>query len=192
LIKSSGYTVVAERLNFYRYISHFQSIHRGSFFAELKTTTVRKLRPEAWGIRILLFFIFIIIYLRIDHISINLGFICPVHTPDGSPCGLLNHLTSSCKTITAKLPTDNIIQKLNLLGITRKAVDAGRAKARGPVLSVQLDGRIVGWCRQSIAESIVERLRHWKTMKEHEVYITLIYVIKWMGNAIVFLIDITL
>lgn len=22
------------------------------------------------------------------------GFLCPVHTPDGSPCGLLNHLTA--------------------------------------------------------------------------------------------------
>lgn len=38
----------------------------------MKTTTVRKLLPEAWG------------------------FLCPVHTPDGGPCGLLNHITSSC------------------------------------------------------------------------------------------------
>lgn len=38
----------------------------------MKTTTVRKLLPEAWG------------------------FLCPVHTPDGHPCGLLNHITSSC------------------------------------------------------------------------------------------------
>jgi DNA-directed RNA polymerase I subunit RPA2 len=34
----------------------------------MKTTTVRKLLPESWG------------------------FLCPVHTPDGGPCGLLNHL----------------------------------------------------------------------------------------------------
>ena len=34
----------------------------------MKTTLVRKLLPESWG------------------------FLCPVHTPDGSPCGLLNHL----------------------------------------------------------------------------------------------------
>lgn len=40
---------------------------------EMRTTDVRKLRPEAWG------------------------FICPVHTPDGAPCGLLNHLTASCR-----------------------------------------------------------------------------------------------
>jgi DNA-directed RNA polymerase I subunit RPA2 len=37
---------------------------------------VRKLLPEGWG------------------------FLCPVHTPDGSPCGLLNHFAASCNIIT--------------------------------------------------------------------------------------------
>ena len=68
LSQTSGFTIVAEKINFYRFISHFRMVHRGSFFAQLKTTTVRKLLPESWG------------------------FLCPVHTPDGSPCGLLNHL----------------------------------------------------------------------------------------------------
>lgn len=49
LQQASGFTIVAEKLNWLRYISHFRSIHRGAFFAELKTTTVRKLLPEAWG-----------------------------------------------------------------------------------------------------------------------------------------------
>ena len=49
LQQASGFTIVAEKLNWSRYISHFRSIHRGAFFAELKTTTVRKLLPEAWG-----------------------------------------------------------------------------------------------------------------------------------------------
>lgn len=43
---------------------------------EMRTTDVRKLRPEAWG------------------------FICPVHTPDGAPCGLLNHVTASVRIVT--------------------------------------------------------------------------------------------
>ena len=50
LQQASGFTIVAEKLNWLRYISHFRSIHRGAFFAELKTTTVRKLLPDAWGI----------------------------------------------------------------------------------------------------------------------------------------------
>lgn len=49
LQQTSGYTIVAEKLNFYRYLAHFRCIHRGAFFAELKTTSVRKLLPESWG-----------------------------------------------------------------------------------------------------------------------------------------------
>ena len=45
----SGFVVVAEKINFYRFISHFRMVHRGAFFAQLKTTTVRKLLPESWG-----------------------------------------------------------------------------------------------------------------------------------------------
>lgn len=49
LQQASGFTIVAEKLNWQRYISHFRCVHRGAFFAQLKTTTVRKLLPEAWG-----------------------------------------------------------------------------------------------------------------------------------------------
>ena len=45
----SGFTIVGEKLNFLRYLSHFRSIHRGAFFAEIRTTTVRKLLPDSWG-----------------------------------------------------------------------------------------------------------------------------------------------
>ncbi|KAK3006319.1 hypothetical protein RJ639_015928 [Escallonia herrerae] len=73
LQQRAGMTVQAERLNFLRFISHFRAVHRGASFAGLRTTTVRKLLPESWG------------------------FICPVHTPDGEPCGLLNHMSSTCR-----------------------------------------------------------------------------------------------
>jgi DNA-directed RNA polymerase I subunit RPA2 len=69
LMQAKGFTVIADKLNNMRFLSHFRSIHRGAYFAEMKTTTVRKLLPESWG------------------------FLCPVHTPDGGPCGLLNHIT---------------------------------------------------------------------------------------------------
>ena len=55
-------------------------MHRGAYFAQLRTTTVRKLLPESWG------------------------FLCPVHTPDGSPCGLLNHMTAACRVVAAPPP----------------------------------------------------------------------------------------
>jgi DNA-directed RNA polymerase I subunit RPA2 len=56
LQQASGFTIVAEKLNWQRYISHFRCIHRGAFFAELKTTTVRKLLPEAWGEHLIRFY----------------------------------------------------------------------------------------------------------------------------------------
>ena len=74
--KVSGFTIVAERINFLRYLSHFRSVHRGQFFTTMKTTAVRKLLPESWG------------------------FLCPVHTPDGAPCGLLNHLATTCRVVS--------------------------------------------------------------------------------------------
>lgn len=74
--QTSGFAVVADKLNFMRYLSHFRCVHRGAFFAQMRTTSVRKLLPEAWG------------------------FFGPVHTPDGAPCGLLNHLSAPCKVRT--------------------------------------------------------------------------------------------
>ncbi len=75
----SGYTVVADKLNFFRFTSHFRSVHRGQFFTTMKTTTVRKLLPESWG------------------------FLCPIHTPDGGPCGLLNHISAPASVVALPL-----------------------------------------------------------------------------------------
>lgn len=43
-MQASGFTVVAERINMLRYMSHFRSVHRGQFFTTMKTTAVRKVR----------------------------------------------------------------------------------------------------------------------------------------------------
>ena len=37
-----------------------------------------------------------------------LGFLCPVHTPDGGPCGLLNHATAHCEVQSLKALCDVI------------------------------------------------------------------------------------
>ena len=129
----SGYTVVAEKINFYRFISHFRSIHRGSFFAQLKTTTVRKLLPESWG------------------------FLCPVHTPDGSPCGLLNHLAHQCQIhtqLTDVSKVEEAVVKLGLSGLASVALDES--------VTVQLDGRVLGFCTPKHAKTIAQTLRYWK------------------------------
>ncbi|RWV93413.1 hypothetical protein GW17_00044125, partial [Ensete ventricosum] len=46
LPQREGMTIQAERLNFFRYLSHFRSVHRGASFAKMRTTSVRKLLPE--------------------------------------------------------------------------------------------------------------------------------------------------
>ncbi|KZP13484.1 beta and beta-prime subunits of DNA dependent RNA-polymerase [Athelia psychrophila] len=142
LQQASGFTIVAEKLNWQRYISHFRCIHRGAFFAELKTTTVRKLLPEAWG------------------------FLCPVHTPDGTPCGLLNHLSRACRIVTSPLTVAHVPSLLAAHGMTQAfspSID-GRHN-----LCVQLDGRVIGWARPAIAKQLATNLRIWKTEGKHEV-----------------------
>ena len=37
LMQVSGYTIIAEKLNNMRFLAHFRSVHRGSFFSEMKT-----------------------------------------------------------------------------------------------------------------------------------------------------------
>ncbi|KAI4125832.1 MAG: hypothetical protein LQ347_005220, partial [Umbilicaria vellea] len=133
LQQTSGFTVVAEKINFYRFISHFRMVHRGSFFAQLKTTTVRKLLPESWG------------------------FLCPVHTPDGSPCGLLNHLAHKCKITTRDLDTSMLPQLLAQLGVTTSS-----SASVDESVVVQLNGRILGFCTPKQARIIGDTLRYWK------------------------------
>lgn len=38
----SGWTVVADRLNINRFLSHFRAVHRGQFFAQMRTTEVSR------------------------------------------------------------------------------------------------------------------------------------------------------
>lgn len=136
LQQTSGFTIVAEKLNYYRYLAHFRCIHRGAFFAELKTTSVRKLLPESWG------------------------FLCPVHTPDGSPCGLLNHLSHTCKIVTSTLDTSGLIGLLSAHGMTQSfatSIDGRR------FVTVQLDGRVIGWATPTVVKELALLLRKLKT-----------------------------
>lgn len=142
LQQTSGFTVVAERINFHRFLAHFRMVHRGSFFAELKTTTVRKLLPESWG------------------------FMCPVHTPDGSPCGLLNHLAHKCRIVCAEDPQakrERILSALHALGVAPPTVASGG----GPeVACVQYNGEVVGYTTHRHARVVANTLRFQKVKSE--------------------------
>ncbi|KAI5783052.1 hypothetical protein FPQ18DRAFT_114610 [Pyronema domesticum] len=142
----SGFTVVAEKINFYRFLSHFRMVHRGSFFAQLKTTTVRRLLPESWG------------------------FLCPVHTPDGSPCGLLNHFAHKCRITTNSLDVSGVRPALIALGVVSPNQSPRPANA---TFSIQLDGCIVGWTSPKEAKVIADTLRFWKVEGSHDIPVDL-------------------
>ena len=137
LQQTSGFTIVAERLNYWRYLSHFRSIHRGAFFAQLRTTTVRKLLPDSWG------------------------FLCPVHTPDGSPCGLLNHLTRSCAVMQASAGRDELVAHLSPILAQSGAVLlplAASLPSEG-YLSILLDAMVLGKVHVDNAQALAAALR---------------------------------
>ncbi|XP_058728826.1 DNA-directed RNA polymerase I subunit 2 isoform X2 [Vicia villosa] len=143
----SGYTLQAERLNYLRFLSHFRAVHRGALFAGLRTTTVRKLLPESWG------------------------FLCPVHTPDGGPCGLLNHMTRTCRITSFYDSKGNIKDYFKIkLSILNILIDIGMTQALpkiflpGPpeVLTVLLDGCIVGFIPSAEVEKVVAHIRKLK------------------------------
>eukprot|EP00055_Hartaetosiga_balthica_P012485 m.60738 g.60738 ORF g.60738 m.60738 type:complete len:1133 (+) comp7962_c0_seq1:98-3496(+) len=135
-MQTAGFTVVADKLNFLRYLSHFRCVHRGAYFAEMKTTAVRKLLPEAWG------------------------FLCPVHTPDGAPCGLLLHLSRHCVPQTNIVDTSGLIEVLHELGMVE--LNVKRTKV---LLDVMLDGLVVGRCDANKMKTLATTLRQLKVTK---------------------------
>lgn len=116
LQQTSGFAVIADKINYMRYMAHFRSVHRGAFFQEMRTTACRKLLPEAWG------------------------FLCPVHTPDGAPCGLLNHLAATCRIVVASKVPGDFLELLYSFGmIDNDGVPIGSFMN---YYCVMLDGRV--------------------------------------------------
>lgn len=124
LMQAKGFTIIADKLNNMRFLSHFRSVHRGAYFTEMKTTTVRKLLPENWG------------------------YLCPVHTPDGGPCGLLNHISQSCKPLTRPGYNSSIhcdlVKLATEIGMNPTVNDLSIVFPPTSV-TVMLDGRVIGY-----------------------------------------------
>lgn len=145
LMQATGFTIVADKLNFLRYLSHFRCVHRGAFFAEMKTTSVRKLLPEGFG------------------------FLCPVHTPDGAPCGLLNHLAVKCEAALGLPSTEKLPALLTSLGMTPVAFGE-----KGDLV-VMLDGKVIGFLAEESAKATCDYLRVLKS-QHHEAVPTMLEV----------------
>jgi len=121
-----------------RYMSHFRAVHRGQFFTTMRTTAVRKLRPESWG------------------------FLCPVHTPDGGPCGLLCHLAAQCRLVCESggaEDEDGPLRSRLVALLLALGVEANPAAGSLPVV---LDGMVVGGAPEALCDSIAASLRTFK------------------------------
>jgi len=134
LMQNKGLTIMAENINRMRYMSHFRAIHRGSFFQEMRTTEVRALLPDAWG------------------------FVCPVHTPDGSPCGLLNHLSMPVELVTHFLDNSQIPAVLVQLGMI-PIEDLDKAGELLEHQDVMVDGKVVGFVAPDMMRDLADKLR---------------------------------
>lgn len=100
----------------------------------MRTTEARQLLPDAWG------------------------FICPVHTPDGSPCGLLNHLTIDCvvsdspkKSLVENIPS--VLVNLGMIPLNSIKIDYKKHYV------VMLEGRVIGHINKILAGQVCVELR---------------------------------
>ncbi|KAI5185708.1 DNA-directed RNA polymerase I subunit RPA2 [Nematocida homosporus] len=142
-MQQAGFVIIAERLNFWRFFSHFRSVHRGAYFQEIRTTTVRKLLPESWG------------------------FLCPVHTPDGSPCGLLTHLSNQCE----------ISYELKRMPV-QDLVECGLVLSWGAYIKgvpVVQNGQVVGFVAEDEADNFVSLIRRKKVQNQKYIYLEVFY-----------------
>lgn len=133
-----GLSVVAEKINYWRFVANFKAVHRGGQFADSKTTECRKLYPESWG------------------------FQCPVHTPDGGSCGLLNHLTEMCVISThqtASVKNSGVYEALLHLGMIPIQDSRLPVFDFANMIHVLADGMVLGLIPWKEAESITHELR---------------------------------
>lgn len=144
LMQNNGFSIIAERLNNIRFWAHLRSIHRGAYFVEMKTTTVRKLLPDSWG------------------------FMCPVHTPDGSLCGLLNHLSMGCKiqSSTIKLCQEVINRLMRFLLAQGMIIEPELSEENS--LPIVLDGKLLGSVKEEFALELTKNLRIFKSSSENQ------------------------
>lgn len=131
LSQTVGLSIIAERINYCRYLAHFRSVHRGQFFTTMKTTAVRYLLPESWG------------------------FMCPVHTPDGGLCGLLNHLARKCVVISGDTHCNKAREKLSKILGSCGMLPFSIANHS----TVILDGRVIGSIHPHLLDNCIVELK---------------------------------
>ncbi|XP_045611530.1 DNA-directed RNA polymerase I subunit RPA2 isoform X2 [Procambarus clarkii] len=153
LMQQTGLTVILEHINRMRDLAHLRAIHRGSYFVETKVVEARRLTGEAWG------------------------FICPVHTPDGAPCGLLNHLTQNCIVLN-HTPASSTSLGLVLARLGMTPIHCTPLAPYTECLEVVLDGCLVGYIRKDDSEEFTQQLRIMKAQDKIFKYTEIVLISK--------------
>ena len=86
------------------------------------------------------------------------GFVCPANTPDGSPCGLLNHLAYPVELVTHLSDVSKIPEVLHSLGLI--SVNSFETQTDlSQTYDVLLDGKLMGWVEKDKIRSMADKLR---------------------------------
>ncbi|EPY42787.1 RNA polymerase I second largest subunit [Angomonas deanei] len=152
--QNTGWSVLTDHLNFYRFFEQLRCVHRGTVIAGMRSSEVRRYPGEAYG------------------------FICMVHSPDGADCGVLNHLSVSTILSKGLYPDDE--DTLHVSGKdSMKTLEKWIGKAFPQVrptsstatvdtyvetVPVWLEGKILGYTTPEEAEKGVTMLRKSKAI----------------------------
>lgn len=143
--QNSGWVVMAEHLNFFRFFEQLKCIHRGKTIAEMRSSEVRRYPCEAYG------------------------FICMVHSPDGADCGVLNHLSTATVISNSMTPADwarlqQLIKQCipNLLENNASAV-GDRLIGTVPLW---IEGCVAGYVKADEADAAAHQLRKLKAIRD--------------------------
>lgn len=68
-----------------------------------------------------------------------------MHTPDGAPCGLLNHLSAFANVVTRRPVGDGVLDVLMGLGMLPRTSHGVDTESSDELYDVILDGLPVGW-----------------------------------------------
>ncbi|KAG5502791.1 hypothetical protein JKF63_04559 [Porcisia hertigi] len=141
--QTSGWVVMAEHLNFYRFFEQLRCVHRGKTIAEMRSSEVRKYPCEAYG------------------------FICMVQSPDGEDCGVLNHLSVS--TVSSNSPDAAMTAQLREM--VREAVSNVRSRTTHSIVDqlcgtvpVWMEGELLGYLAPEDAVRAAASLRQLKAL----------------------------
>lgn len=142
--QTSGWVVMAEHLNFFRFFEQLRCVHRGKTIADMRSSEVRKYPCEAFG------------------------FICMVHSPDGEDCGVLNHLSVS--TVMSVSPDTTTVAEIRQM--VMQATSTLRHRGQHYTAMEQLcdtvplwvEGELLGYLSPDDAASVAQTLRESKAL----------------------------